>query len=41
MRRKRQYQREILPDSRYQNVVVAKFINRVMQAGKKSVAQKI
>ncbi len=41
MRRKRQYQRDILPDPRYQNVVVAKFINRVMQQGKKSVAQKI
>ncbi len=41
MRRKRKYQREILPDPRYQNVVVAKFINRLMQRGKKSVARKI
>ncbi|HCX27633.1 MAG TPA: 30S ribosomal protein S7 [Candidatus Portnoybacteria bacterium] len=41
MRRKRKYQREILPDPRFQNVVVAKFINRLMSQGKKSVAQKV
>lgn len=41
MRRKRKYQREILPDPRFQNVVVAKFINRLMNQGKKSVAQKV
>lgn len=41
MRRKRKFQREILPDPRYQNVVVAKFINRLMSRGKKSVAQRV
>jgi len=30
-----------LPDPRFQNVVVAKFINRLMSQGKKSVAQKV
>jgi len=33
--------REIVPDSVYDNNLVAKFINAVMQRGKKSVAQKI
>lgn len=41
MRRPRKTKREILPDSRYQNVLVAKFINHLMEAGKKSVAQKV
>jgi len=39
MRRKRQFKREILPDPKYQNVVAAKFINRLMTGGKKSVAR--
>lgn len=33
--------REILPDPKYGNLVVAKFINLVMSRGKKSVAEKI
>ncbi len=33
--------REILPDPKYANLVVAKFINLVMSRGKKSVAEKI
>ena len=33
--------REISPDPRYQNVTVAKVINRVMTRGKKSLAQAI
>ncbi len=33
--------REILPDSDFDSVLVAKFINAIMQRGKKSVAQKI
>ena len=33
--------REISPDPRYNSVLVAKFINAVMQDGKKTVAQKI
>lgn len=41
MRRKRNYTREILPDPKYQNVLIAKFINHLMMGGKKSVAQKI
>ncbi len=32
---------EILPDPRYNNVVVAKFINNVMERGKKSIAASI
>lgn len=41
MRRKRKTQREIIPDSKYSNVMVAKFINYVMRRGKKSTAQKV
>ncbi len=33
--------REILPDPKYGNVMLTKFINMVMQSGKKSVAEKI
>ncbi len=33
--------RETLPDSDFDSILVAKFINAVMQRGKKSVAQKI
>ncbi len=41
MRRKRNYKRDILPDTKFQNVVVAKFINRLMTRGKKSTAQRV
>lgn len=41
MRRRTQVKREILPDSKYNNEVVAKFINYVMWAGKKSIARTI
>ncbi|MBU2036804.1 30S ribosomal protein S7 [Patescibacteria group bacterium] len=41
MRRKRNYKREILPDPKFQNVVVARFINRLMTRGKKSTAQRV
>ncbi len=41
MRRTRSNKREILPDSLYHNVVVAKFINHIMERGKKTVAEKI
>jgi len=41
MRRKRNYKREIAPDPKFQNVVVAKFINRLMVEGKKSTAQRV
>ena len=40
-RRNRPTKREIPPDARYQSVIVAKFINRVMICGKKSKAEKI
>jgi small subunit ribosomal protein S7 len=41
MRRRAQTKREILPDSKYANPVVAKLINYVMWQGKKSVARTI
>ncbi|MDD2753632.1 MAG: 30S ribosomal protein S7 [Candidatus Portnoybacteria bacterium] len=41
MRRKRNYKRDILPDPKFQNVIVAKFINRLMTRGKKSTAQRV
>jgi small subunit ribosomal protein S7 len=41
MRRKRNFTREILPDPKYQNVLVAKFINHLMTGGKKSTAQAV
>jgi ribosomal protein S7, bacterial/organelle len=40
-RRKAATKREILPDSKYNNLVVAKCINVVMQDGKKEVAENI
>ena len=41
MRRKKKEKRIISPDSVYNNVIVAKFINQVMRKGKKSIARKI
>lgn len=41
MRGKQAPKRNILPDARYQSVEVARFINYVMNDGKKSIAQKI
>lgn len=42
MRGKKQApRRTIAPDPRYQSVQVAKFINKIMERGKKTVAQKI
>jgi len=41
MRRKREFTREILPDPKFQNVLVAKFINHLMTGGKKSTAQTV
>ncbi|RKY00815.1 30S ribosomal protein S7 [Candidatus Poribacteria bacterium] len=40
-RRKKFERRQIDPDPRYNSVLVAKFINKVMRDGKKSLAQKI
>jgi small subunit ribosomal protein S7 len=33
--------REIMPDPKFGNVVVTKFMNSIMHAGKKSVAERI
>ena len=40
-RRHRAEKREILPDPKFADLVVSKFINNVMYAGKKSVAERI
>lgn len=40
-RKHRSEPRQVLPDPRYQDVVVTKFINALMLDGKKSVAEKI
>ena len=40
-RRRRATKRKINPDTKYQSVTLAKFINRVMVDGKKSLATKI
>lgn len=40
-RRRRAERREIAPDPRYNNIEVSRFINNVMQSGKKTVAQRI
>lgn len=40
-RRKRAMKREILPDPQYKSLLVAKFVNNLMQRGKKSVAEGI
>ena len=40
-RRREIPKREILPDPKYSNIDVAKFINVLMESGKKSVAERI
>ncbi len=40
-RRRVVVRREILPDPKYKNILVAKFINCIMRRGKKSVAERI
>ncbi|GAH28752.1 unnamed protein product [marine sediment metagenome] len=40
-RRARAIRREILPDAKYHNEIVARLINRVMVWGKKSLAERI
>ena len=34
-------QREILPDTKYNDILVAKFINSIMEMGKKSTARRV
>lgn len=41
MRRKQKAKRTILPDSKYQNIMVTKFTNYLMYGGKKNTAQKV
>ncbi len=41
MRRNRAEKRSIIPDPRYNSEVVAKFVNNVMERGKKSLAARI
>jgi small subunit ribosomal protein S7 len=40
-RRRRAQKRTILPDPKYKDRVIAKFVNSMMYSGKKSVAEKI
>ena len=40
-RRYRPQQRPVIPDARYNNVMIAMFINRMMRGGKKSVARSV
>ena len=40
-RRRSPEKRKILPDPKYKDLVVAKFMNHIMKDGKKSVAEKI
>lgn len=41
MRRQHRGKREPLPDPRYGNVLVSRFVNNLMRGGKKSVARKV
>jgi len=41
MRKKKTFKREINPDPQYSSVLAAKFINNLMERGKKSIAQSI
>ena len=41
MRRRKAPVREVMPDPIYNNIVVTKFINKIMYDGKKSTAEKI
>ena len=41
MRRRAAPKRKIIPDSKYESEVVAKFMNQLMVDGKKSIAEKI
>ncbi len=40
-RRKRTYKREVIPDPVYKDLVIAKFVNKMMIQGKKATAQKL
>ena len=40
-RRRAAVKREILPDHKFKDLVIARFMNRIMEDGKKSVSEKI
>ena len=40
-RRRRSERREVIPDPRFGSEVLARFVNMIMESGKKSVAEKI
>ena len=40
-RRKRIFKKNLIPDAKYDNLLVSKFINNIMECGKKSIAEKI
>ena len=40
-RRRAAIKREVLPDHKYKDLVLTKFMNRIMQEGKKSVSERI
>ena len=41
MRKKRVYKKHYQPDARHSNVAVGRFINYLMEDGKKSVAERV
>ncbi|MDP2912366.1 MAG: 30S ribosomal protein S7, partial [Candidatus Omnitrophota bacterium] len=41
MRRRRADRRDVLPDPKYTSKVVTKFVNMIMEKGKKSTAERI
>ncbi len=41
MRKKRNYKRDYQPDMQFSNVAVSRFINALMQDGKKSIAERL
>lgn len=41
MRRRRAEKRQIIPDPKYKNANVSRFVNIIMECGKKSVAERI
>jgi small subunit ribosomal protein S7 len=40
-RRSRTFKREVIPDPIFKDIVIAKFINKIMERGQKSTAQKL
>lgn len=40
-RRRRTHKREIIPDPVYKDIVIAKFVNKMMYQGRKAVAQRM